>query len=197
MDDGQQAKRAPGGASIRETSDMSAMLEIRNLHVTVDGHEILKGLDLTIERGQVHSIMRPNGSGKSTLAQVLAGNEAYEVTQGQILFDGKDLLDLEPDERAGEGLFMAFQYPVEIPGVSNTQFLKAAINAVRKYRGQDEINAVEFMKLIKEKMSLVEVDQRLLKRSVNEGFSGGEKKRYVIFQLALREPKLAILDETD
>ncbi len=173
------------------------MLEIRNLHVTVDGHEILKGLDLTINAGEVHSIMGPNGSGKSTLAKVLAGDEAYEVTEGEILYKGGNLLELEPDERACEGVFLAFQYPVEIPGVSNTQFLKASLNAVRRYRSQPELNAVEFMKLIRETRNVIEVDEKLLKRSVNEGFSGGEKKRYEIFQMALLQPTFAVLDETD
>lgn len=173
------------------------MLEIRDLHAEVEGHPILKGLNLKVNPGEVHSIMGPNGSGKSTLAQVLAGNEAYEVTGGEIIYNGKDLLELEADERAAEGVFMAFQYPVEIPGVSNMQFLKSAINAVRKYRGEDEINAVEFMKLMKDRARVIDVDERLLRRSVNEGFSGGEKKRYEIFQMALLEPKLAILDETD
>ncbi|MFW5653487.1 MAG: Fe-S cluster assembly ATPase SufC [Planctomycetota bacterium] len=173
------------------------MLEIRDLHAEVEGHPILKGLNLKVNPGEVHSIMGPNGSGKSTLAQVLAGNEAYEVTSGEIIYNGKDLLDLEADERAAEGVFMAFQYPVEIPGVSNMQFLKSAMNAIRKYHEQDEINAVEFMKLMKERSKVIDVDERLLKRSVNEGFSGGEKKRYEIFQMALLEPKLAVLDETD
>lgn len=173
------------------------LLEIRNLHVTVEGNPILKGLDLTIHPGEVHSIMGPNGSGKSTLAQVLAGHEAYQITDGSVSFRGKDLLELEPDERAGEGLFLAFQYPVEIPGVSNTQFLKAAINAQRQYRGEDDIDALEFLQLVRERSKLVEIDDKLLSRSVNEGFSGGEKKRYEVFQMALLEPKLAILDETD
>ncbi|MFG0330453.1 MAG: Fe-S cluster assembly ATPase SufC [Phycisphaerales bacterium] len=173
------------------------MLEIKNLHVSVEGQRILNGFNLTVNDGETHSIMGPNGSGKSTLAQVLAGNEAYEITEGEIRFNGKDLVELDPDERAGEGVFMAFQYPVEIPGVSNMQFLKASINAVRKYRGEDEVNAVEFMKLIRETGSVVEVDEKLLKRSVNEGFSGGEKKRYEIFQMALLNPSLCVLDETD
>ena len=173
------------------------LLEISDLHVSVEGTPILRGLDLTIHRGEVHSIMGPNGSGKSTLAAVLAGNEAYEVTGGSILFKGKDLLELEPDERAGEGVFLAFQYPVEIPGVSNTQFLKAAINAQRQYRGEEDIDAIDFLQLVKEKARLVEIDDKLLSRSVNEGFSGGEKKRYEIFQMALLEPTLGVLDETD
>ncbi len=173
------------------------LLEIRNLHANVDGHEILKGLDLTINPGEVHSIMGPNGSGKSTLAQVIAGHEAYEVTEGEIRFKGEDLLDMSPDERAGEGVFLAFQYPVEIPGVSTNYFLKSAVNAVRKHRGQDELDAVSFMKLVKEKTKLVQLNEKLLSRAVNEGFSGGEKKRNEIFQMAMLEPTLAVLDETD
>jgi Fe-S cluster assembly ATP-binding protein len=173
------------------------LLEIRNLHVNVDGAEIIKGLDLTIERGKVHSIMGPNGSGKSTLARVLAGHPDYEVTGGEVIFDGKDLLEMDADERAREGVFMAFQYPVEIPGVSNTEFLKAALNAVREHRGLKTLNAVEFIKLVKTTMKTVEMPGDLLKRSVNEGFSGGEKKRHEIFQMALLEPKLCVLDETD
>jgi Fe-S cluster assembly ATP-binding protein len=173
------------------------LLEIKNLHASVEGQEILKGLNLTINAGEVHSIMGPNGSGKSTLAQVVAGNDAYEVTDGQILFQGEDLLDLDPDERAVKGVFMAFQYPVEIPGVSNMQFLKAALNAHRAARGESDIDAVDFLELVKERAQLVEIDEKLLKRSINEGFSGGEKKRNEIFQLAMLEPKLAVLDETD
>ena len=173
------------------------MLEIRNLHVAVNGNEILKGVDLQVNAGEVHSIMGPNGSGKSTLAQVLAGRETYEVTKGEILFNGKDLLELSPDERACEGLFMAFQYPVEIPGVTTNYFLRAALNAIRKYRGEDDVDAVEFLELVKEKASFLDVDESLLQRAVNEGFSGGEKKRNEIFQMAVLEPKLAILDETD
>jgi len=173
------------------------MLEIRNLHASVEGHEILKGLDLTVNAGEVHSIMGPNGSGKSTLAQVLAGREAYEVTDGQVLFNGVDLLEKEPDERALEGVFMAFQYPVEIPGVSSSYFLKAAINAQRKHRGESEISAGDLMKLVREKAAMVDLDPKLLSRAVNEGFSGGEKKRNEIFQMAMLDPKLAILDETD
>ncbi len=173
------------------------MLQIRNLHVSVEGQEILRGVDLSINPGEVHSIMGPNGSGKSTLAQVIAGNETYEITEGEILLDGKDLTDLGADERAGEGMFLAFQYPVEIPGVSNTQFLKSAINSIRAYRDEKELNALEFLKLIREKQDVIGIDEKLLKRSVNEGFSGGEKKRYEIFQMALLEPKIAILDETD
>lgn len=174
-----------------------ALLEIKNLHASVDGNEILKGLNLTINPGQVHSIMGPNGSGKSTLAAVLSGHEAYQVTDGQICFQGQDLLALAPDERAVAGLFLAFQYPVEIPGVGNTQFLKAALNAKRAAQGLEEIDAMQFIKLAREKAKLVHIDQAMLKRSVNEGFSGGEKKRFEVFQMALLEPKLAIMDETD
>jgi Fe-S cluster assembly ATP-binding protein len=173
------------------------MLEIRNLHATVDGKEILRGVNLTVNAGEVHAIMGPNGSGKSTLAQVLAGREAYEVTEGQVLYEGKDLLDMDPEERAREGIFLAFQYPVEIPGVSNTYFLKAALNAIRKHRGEEEIDAVAFLSRVKEKMKILHIDQALLNRPVNEGFSGGEKKRNEIFQMAMLDPKLAILDETD
>ncbi len=173
------------------------MLEIKNLHAKVNGREILKGVSLTIKAGEVHSIMGPNGSGKSTLAQVLAGREIYEVTEGEVLYQGRSLLDMAPEERACEGLFMAFQYPVEIPGVNNTYFLKAALNAARKYRGQDELDAMDFLALVKDKMKLLEMDDRLLNRAVNEGFSGGEKKRNEIFQMAVLQPKLAILDETD
>ncbi len=173
------------------------LIEIKNLHANIDGQEILRGLDLTINPGEVHSIMGPNGSGKSTLAQVLAGRDAFEVTEGEIIYEGKDLLDMDPDERACEGVFLAFQYPVEIPGVRTTQFLKAAINAVRKHRGEDEIDALDAVKLFREKMKLVDMDESLLKRAVNEGFSGGEKKRHEIFQMAVLEPKLCILDETD
>jgi Fe-S cluster assembly ATP-binding protein len=173
------------------------MLEIRNLHAKVDGKEILRGINLTVKAGEVHAIMGPNGSGKSTLAQVLAGRDAYEVTAGQVLYDGKDLLDLDPEERAREGLFLAFQYPVEIPGVSNTYFLKAALNAIRKQRGLEELDAMDFLKLVREKMKLIHLDESLLKRPVNEGFSGGEKKRNEIFQMAVLDPRLAILDETD
>ncbi len=174
-----------------------ALLEIRNLHASVEGHEILRGIDLTVEAGEVHSIMGPNGSGKSTLAAVLAGREEYEVTEGEVLYKGENLLELEADERARAGVFLAFQYPVEIPGVSNTQFLKQAINAVRKERGQDELDTMGFLKLLREKLQLVQMDDRLLKRAVNEGFSGGEKKRYEILQMALLEPTLCLLDETD
>lgn len=173
------------------------MLEIKNLHVSVNGHEILKGINLTVKAGEVHSIMGPNGSGKSTLAQVLAGKETYEVTEGGILYEGKNLLEMAPEERAVEGVFMAFQYPVEIPGVGNTYFLKSALNAIRKARGLEEIDAMDFLPMVKEKIKLLEMDDRLLSRAVNEGFSGGEKKRNEIFQMAVLEPKLGILDETD
>ena len=174
-----------------------SLLEIKNLHATVAGREILKGIDLTVNAGEVHAIMGPNGSGKSTLAQVLSGRDLYQVTGGEVLYDGKDLLALSPEERAREGIFMAFQYPVEIPGVSNLYFLKAALNTVRKHQGQPELDAMDFLTLVKEKMALMEMDQSLLSRPVNEGFSGGEKKRNEIFQMAVLEPKLAILDETD
>lgn len=173
------------------------MLEIRNLHVRVDGHEILKGLDLTVHAGEVHSIMGPNGSGKSTLAQVIAGRDLYEVTGGQIVYQGRDLLELAPEERAGAGVFLAFQYPVEIPGVSTSYFLKSALNAVRRQRGESEIDAVEFLELVKDKIQALGMDERLLSRALNEGFSGGEKKRNEIFQMAVLEPRLAVLDETD
>ena len=173
------------------------MLEIKNLHASIDGKKILKGINLTINSGEVHAIMGPNGSGKSTLAQVLAGREEYEVTEGEIIYNGKKLLDLSPEDRAREGIFLAFQYPVEIPGVSNTNLLKNALNEIRKYNGLEEVDAMEFLTLIKAKTKLVELDQQLLSRSVNEGFSGGEKKRNEIFQMAVLEPKLAILDETD
>jgi Fe-S cluster assembly ATP-binding protein len=174
-----------------------SLLEIKNLHVRVDGNEILKGVNLRLDAGEVHSIMGPNGSGKSTLAQVLARRESYEVTQGEILFDGKDLLAMKPEDAACEGLFLAFQYPVEIPGVSNAYFLRSAVNAVRKYRGQDEMDAMDFLPKLREKMKLLEMDDKFLNRSVNEAFSGGEKKRNEILQMAVLEPKLAILDETD
>ena len=175
----------------------SPLIEIKNVHASVDGREILKGVNLTINRGEVHSIMGPNGSGKSTLAGVLAGREAYEITEGSVTFNGKDLLDMEADERAREGLFLAFQYPVEIPGVSGMQFLKTAVNAVRKHRGQPELDAMKLLALFKEKSKLVDIDLEMLKRSVNEGFSGGEKKRAEIFQLAVLEPTFSVLDETD
>jgi Fe-S cluster assembly ATP-binding protein len=173
------------------------MLEIKNLHAKVEGREILKGIDLAMQAGEVHAIMGPNGSGKSTLARVLAGHESYEVTEGQVLFEGKDLLEMDPEERAREGVFMAFQYPVEIPGVSNTYFLKAALNAVRKHRGLPELDAVEFLGLVRQRMKLVQMEESLLNRPVNEGFSGGEKKRNEIFHMAVLEPRLAVLDETD
>ncbi|MBN1512829.1 MAG: Fe-S cluster assembly ATPase SufC [Phycisphaerae bacterium] len=173
------------------------MLEIRNLHAQVDGHEILRGINLTVRPGEVHSIMGPNGSGKSTLSQVLAGRETYVVTDGEVLYNGRNLLELAADERACEGVFLAFQYPVEIPGVSTNYFLRAALNSVRKYRGQDELDAMDFLKLVREKARLVEIDDKLLNRSLNEGFSGGEKKRNEVFQMAVLEPALAILDETD
>ena len=173
------------------------MLNIQNLHARVEDKEILKGLSLSVNAGEVHAIMGPNGSGKSTLANVLAGRNGYEVTKGSVEYDGKNLLELAPEERAWAGLFLAFQYPVEIPGVNNVYLLKAAVNAIRKHRGEQELDAVEFLALIKEKMKLVKLKEDLLSRSVNEGFSGGEKKRNEIFQMAVLEPKLAILDETD
>src|SRR2546421_5775113 len=173
-----------------------SLLEIKDLHANILGNEILRGVDLTINAGEVHAIMGPNGSGKSTLAQVLAGRDAYEVS-GEVTYLGKDLLELDPEERAREGIFLAFQYPVEIPGVSNTYFLKAALNAIRKERGQDELDAAAFLKLVREKMKVLHMPDDLLKRPVNEGFSGGEKKRNEIFQMAVLEPKLCILDETD
>ena len=173
------------------------MLEIRNLRATVGEQEILRGINLTVGAGEVHGIMGPNGSGKSTLAHVLSGRENYRVTDGEILYNAKTLLEMSPEERAREGIFLAFQYPVEIPGVSTTYFLKAALNAVRKHQGLDELDAIEFLSLIKDKMKLVEMDQALLNRPLNEGFSGGEKKRNEILQMAVMDPKLAILDETD
>jgi len=173
------------------------MLEIKNLHATVDGKKILNGIDLKVNAGEVHAIMGPNGSGKSTLAQVLAGHEAFEVTEGTVLYRGNNLLELNAEERACQGIFLAFQYPVEIPGVSNTYFLRAALNAQRKYRGLEPYDAVDFLQLIKEKMKLVEMDDKFMNRPVNEGFSGGEKKRNEILQMAVLNPALAILDETD
>jgi Fe-S cluster assembly ATP-binding protein len=173
------------------------MLEIQNLRASVAGKEILKGIDLSVGKGEVHAIMGPNGSGKSTLAQVLAGRELYQVTDGKVLFEGKDLLQMAPEDRAREGIFMAFQYPVEIPGVSNLYFLKAALNTIRKNRGLPELDAMDFLALVKDRMKVMEMDQSLLNRPVNSGFSGGEKKRNEIFQMAVLEPKLAILDETD
>lgn len=174
-----------------------SLLEIKDLHANVAGREILKGINLTINAGEVHAIMGPNGSGKSTLAQVLSGRDLYQVTAGQVTYEGKDLLGMPPEDRAREGVFMAFQYPVEIPGVSNLYFLKAALNTVRKHQGLPDLDAMDFLGLVKEKMALMEMDQSLLNRAVNTGFSGGEKKRNEIFQMAVLEPKLAILDETD
>ena len=173
------------------------LLEIKNLHAKVEGNEILKGINLKVNTGEVHAIMGPNGSGKSTLASVLAGREEYEVTAGEIFYNGKNLLELKPEDRAREGVFLAFQYPVEIPGVSNTNLLKTAVNEIRKYHGEEELDSMDFLSLLKEKSKLVELDQIFLSRSVNEGFSGGEKKRNEIFQMAVLNPKLAILDETD
>lgn len=173
------------------------MLEIKNLHASIAGKEILKGIDLTIVDGETHAIMGPNGSGKSTLSAVLVGNPLYEVTEGSIIFNGKDLLAMKPEERAHEGIFLSFQYPVEIPGVSMTNFLRAAVNEKRKHHGEKELPAGEFLKLLREKRALVQLDSKLANRSVNEGFSGGEKKRNEIFQMAVLEPKLSILDETD
>jgi Fe-S cluster assembly ATP-binding protein len=174
-----------------------ALLEITNLHAHVAGREILRGIDLKVNAGEVHAIMGPNGSGKSTLAQVLAGRDLYQVTQGEVLYDGENLLEMSPEDRAREGLFMAFQYPVEIPGVSNLYFLKAALNSIRKNQGLSDLDAMDFLTLVKEKMALMEMDQALMNRAVNTGFSGGEKKRNEIFQMAVLEPRLAILDETD
>ena len=174
-----------------------SLLEVRNLHAGVQGNAILEGINLSVGKGEIHAIMGPNGSGKSTLAGVLAGREAYVVTEGEVLYQGKDLLGLSPEERAREGLFLAFQYPVEIPGVTNMYFLKAALNAIRKHRGIEELDAMEFIALVKEKMKVIDFDQSLLNRPVNEGFSGGEKKRNEIFQMAVLDPTLAILDETD
>ena len=173
------------------------MLEIKNLHVKIGDKVILKGINLSIKPGEVHAIMGPNGSGKTTLAQVLAGRVTFEVTQGKALFEGQDLLTMKPEDRAREGIFMAFQYPVEIPGVSNAYFLKAALNAIRKYRNQDEIDAMDFMALVQEKMKLLGLDETFMKRGLNEGFSGGEKKKNEIFQMAVLEPKFCVLDETD
>ena len=173
------------------------MLEIKDLHASINGKEILKGINLTVKPGEIHAIMGPNGSGKSTLASVLVGNPAFEVTEGEITFNGKDIMELSPEDRSREGMFLSFQYPVEIPGVSMTNFMRAAINAKREYQGLEPLNTSEFMKLMREKRELVELDSKLARRSVNEGFSGGEKKRNEIFQMAMLEPKLSILDETD
>jgi len=173
------------------------MLEVKNLHARVEGKEILKGLNLTIKAGEVHAIMGPNASGKSTFSQVLAGRDSYLVSEGEVLYNGANLLELDPEERAREGIFMAFQYPVEIPGITNAYFLKAALNAIRRHRGQQEMDAFDFLELAREKMGLVRMSEEMLKRPVNEGFSGGEKKRNEIFHMAVLEPRLAILDETD
>lgn len=173
------------------------MLSIKNLHASVEGKQILKGINLEIKAGEVHAIMGPNGSGKSTLASVLAGRSDYEVTEGSVQFLGKDLLDLSPEARAGEGIFLAFQYPIEIPGLTTTNFIKTAVNEVRKYRGEESLDSLQFLKMMKEKMALMNIDQSLLSRALNEGFSGGEKKRNEIFQMAMLQPKLGILDETD
>lgn len=173
------------------------MLEIKNLHTTVGGKQILRGINLTVNPGEVHAIMGPNGAGKSTLSNVLAGREGYEVTEGEVIYKGENLLELEPEERAQRGVFLAFQYPVEIPGVSNVYLLKAALNAIRKYQGLDEVDAMDFLTLVREKMKLVNMDEAFLHRNVNEGFSGGEKKRNEILQMAILEPALAVLDETD
>jgi Fe-S cluster assembly ATP-binding protein len=183
--------------AMQERKEPMSLLEIRNLHVAVGGHEILKGIDLPVNAGEVHSIMGPNGSGKSTLAQVLSRREAYQVTAGEITFNGKDLLAMKPEEAACEGVFMAFQYPVEIPGIGNTYFLRSAVNAIRKYRGEEEMDAIDFLPMFREKLKLLEMDEKLMNRSLNEGFSGGEKKRNEILQMAVLEPKFAILDETD
>jgi len=173
------------------------LLEVKNLHASVDNNQILRGVDLTVNFGETHAIMGLNGSGKSTLANIIAGRDVYEVTDGSVTYEGQNLLELAPEERAREGVFLAFQYPVEIPGVNNTYFLKAAYNAIRKHRGEEELDAMDFMKLVRSKMKLLHIDEDLMKRPVNEGFSGGEKKRNEIFQMAVLDPKLAILDETD
>jgi Fe-S cluster assembly ATP-binding protein len=174
-----------------------SLLEVKNLHVSVDNHEILKGIDLTLNTGEVHSIMGPNGSGKSTLAQVLARRDAYHVTEGTVTFNGKNLLEMKPEEAACEGVFMAFQYPVEIPGISNAYFMRSALNAIHKYRGEEEMDAMDFLPLFREKLKLLEMDEKLMNRSLNEGFSGGEKKRNEILQMSILQPQLAVLDETD
>ena len=185
------------GVNVTPQIYVQTMLEVKNLHATIADKEILKGINLTIRDGEVHAIMGPNGSGKSTLSAVLAGNPLYTVTEGEAIFNGKDLLQMKPEDRAHEGLFLSFQYPVEIPGVSMTNFMKAAINEKRKYQGLEPLNAADFIKLMREKRELVGLDSKLARRSVNEGFSGGEKKRNEIFQMAMLEPKLSILDETD
>ncbi len=177
--------------------EMKPILEIKNLTAGVEDKKILKGINLTINEGEVHAVMGPNGSGKSTLAAILAGRDGYDVTDGEVVYNGADLLDMDPEERAREGLFLAFQYPIEIPGVNSTYFLKSALNEIRKHKGESELDAIEFLALVKDKMKLLELKEDLLKRSVNEGFSGGEKKRNEIFQMAVLEPRLAILDETD
>lgn len=180
-----------------KTEDLKSMLEIKDLHASINGKEILKGIDLSVKPGEIHAIMGPNGSGKSTLASALVGNPAVEVTQGEVIFHGKDLLDLSPEDRSCEGLFLSFQYPVEIPGVSMVNFMRAAVNQHRKYKGEEPLSATDFLRLMREKRQLVELDSKLANRSVNEGFSGGEKKRNEIFQMAMLEPSLSILDETD
>jgi Fe-S cluster assembly ATP-binding protein len=191
------SENQPGNQSVNQPGNQMEILRIENLHAEVEGKPILKGVDLTLHAGEVHAIMGPNGSGKSTLANVLAGREGYQVTGGRVLFMGRDLLEMAPEERAREGVFLAFQYPVEIPGVSNLYFLKAAVNAVRKHRGLSEYDAMEFMKISRDRAKLVELSEGLSKRAVNQGFSGGEKKRNEIFQMAMLEPRLAVLDETD
>jgi Fe-S cluster assembly ATP-binding protein len=194
---GRGSPGASEGRKPSQTTMKQAILEIQDLTAGVEGKQILKGVNLSMNLGEVHAIMGPNGSGKSTLAAVLAGREGYEVTAGRVVYDGQDLLEMDPEERAREGLFLAFQYPVEIPGVNSTYFLKAALNEVRKHKGQSELDAMEFLTLVKDKIQLLELNEDLLRRSVNEGFSGGEKKRNEIFQMAVLEPRLAILDETD
>ena len=176
---------------------MSALLEVKNLHAGVKDREILKGVDLVVNKGEVHAIMGKNGSGKSTLAQVIMGREVYEVTQGDVLYNGTSILEMDPEERAREGIFLAFQYPVEIPGIKTSYFLKAAVNAIRKHQGKEELDAVEFLKLVREKMELLKMDKQYMERAINEGFSGGEKKRNEVFQMAVVNPRLGLLDETD